>query len=108
MQPYENWKVVKKSNSNKHFCFYGSEEEIASYIDEDFGLDNVSYEFIPQYNWTAEDWAEVCENELESANRHSFTSFPCNFLCSLRNYEHSDEACAEIMRLFALDIWDCI
>lgn len=112
MHPYENWKVRLESNGTRHY-HYGTEEEITKELDEEleysgYATRTYSYRFVPQDEWTAEDWVRVCEYELENANRHSFVNLPYNFLASLLNNEYAPSMCAEIMRLFAMDLWDAL
>ena len=104
MQPYENWKV-RIDPVGARFYHYGTEEEITKELDWGY---NDYIRFVPQCDWTASDWAQICANELENANRHSFVNLPYNLLCSLHNHEYSKEACTEIMRLLAFEIWDSI
>ena len=106
MHPYENWQVVLGPN-NKRLYYYGTEKEVIKELYDEFTHNGVFW-FLPQWDWNAEDWMQVCENELENANRHSFVKLPYNFLSSLRNHEYPDGECAEIMKLLAFDILGCI
>ena len=108
MRPYENWQVIECLKCETRKVTYGAENEIIE-SEEDFECcHGHGISIIPQDRWSAEDWATICENVLEDANRHSFVDLPRNFLNSIQARMLTDEECREVMSALAKEIWDCI
>lgn len=103
MKPYENWNVWDVAGTT--VITYGDDTPEDILWDNGF-MNDVSAAKIPQEEWSANNWAEICGNELEDANRHDFVDLPSNFCQTLKRLD--GETQRAVMKDFALCLWDCI
>ena len=90
------WTIYRNIDTGEKIFHYGSYDEFTK---ENKG----HFVEIPFENWLSEDLAEIFENELESANYHSWTWMPSKLLRTLKSNNVLEKERFNII----LEMYDC-